>query len=95
MTFDDVRYASLAHAARALGLDPLTVAARVAHGYSREDALRGYLKGPGDSAAKPIEFNGKTYASQTQLAEQYGLAWRVVAKRIACGWTLEQALEIE
>lgn len=95
MTFEGVMYASLAHAARALGLDPKTIAARVAHGYSREDALRGELRGHAENAAKPIEFGGKVYASQTELAKCHGLTWQMVGKRLSRGWTMEQALEIE
>lgn len=98
LEFGGVRYPSLAQAARALGLDPRTIANRVAKGYTPEDALRGKLKGHtanAANAAKPIEFGGNTFPSQTELAERYGQLWRVVSKRMALGWTIEQALGIE
>jgi hypothetical protein len=95
LVFEGVRFASLAHAARAIGLDPGTVANRVAKGYSSEDALRGNLKGRTARAAQAIEFGGRVYTSRTELAKQHGLVWRVVGQRIAHGWTMTQALGID
>lgn len=59
LEFEGVQYGSLA-AAEALGLDPKLIAARVAKGYAREDALRGHLKGRA-GRGKAIEFRREVY----------------------------------
>ena len=93
--FEGVRHASLADAARFLGLAPRVIAGRVAMGYSREEALRGALKGPHSGSAKSIEFHGQMFASQEALAANYSQTWRAVWKRRQRGWTMEQALGID
>ncbi len=95
LAFDGVQYQSLADASKALGYDPKTIAGRIAKGYTPEDALRGNLKGRLPHRSKPIEFLGEVFLSQEKLAEQYGLPWRTVWKRLQRGWTMEQALGIE
>lgn len=90
-----VRYDSLVDASKALGLKPTTIAGRVAMGYSAEDALSGNLTGLSGNRAKPIEFKGKTYSSRDALCALHGETWRNVGRRIARGWTMEQALGLE
>ena len=92
--FEGVRYGSLVAAAEAMGLDPKRIAARVGHGYAREDALKGNLKGR-TGQGKPIEFRGEVYRSREQLCSKFGQTWSNVQRRLDRGWTMEQALQIE
>ncbi|MDP1686476.1 GIY-YIG nuclease family protein [Hydrogenophaga sp.] len=95
LTHDGISYGSLAEASRALGLDPLTVAARVSKGYSPEDALNGNLKGRSSHRSKSIEFRGQEYGSREELCRQFGQKWGNVLRRMNRGWTMEQALMLE
>jgi GIY-YIG catalytic domain len=95
LTHDGIRYGSLAEASRALGLDPLTVTARVAKGYSVEDALNGNLRGHSGHRSKSIEFRGREYGSREELCSQFGQRWGNVLRRMNRGWTIEQALMLE
>lgn len=95
LTHNGVDYRNLAEASRALGLDPSTIAARVANGYSVDDALTGNLKGNTGSRAKPIEFRGHEYESRDELCKQFGQRWGNVLRRVNRGWTMEQALMLE
>lgn len=95
LVFEGVRYSSLVEASEALGLILSAIAARVAKGYSVEDALRGNLKGHSAHRAKPIQFQGKTYRSRQELCSQFNQRWGNVQRRMNRGWTMEQAMLIE
>jgi hypothetical protein len=90
-----IHFTSLAEAARALGLNPATIAARVSKGYSVEDALNGNLTGHSAHRSKSIEFLGREYVSREELCRQFGQSWGNVQRRIARGWTMKQALMLE
>lgn len=95
LVYNGNQYSSLVEASQALGLSPATIAARVWRGYSTADALGGNLRPRHGSRLKPIEFQGKTYASHRELCSQYGETWSNVHRRVTRGWTMLQALGIE
>ncbi len=93
--FEGVRYGSLVEASRALGLSPDAVAARVAHGYSTDEALSGKLKPRVGHRSKPVSFAGSTYPSREALCAAHGQTWSNVTRRVGRGWTMEQALLLQ
>jgi hypothetical protein len=88
-------YASVAEAARATGQNPQNIRERLAAGKSIEEAFRlgedlNYYTG-----RKPVTFADVTYRSLAELAKAHNLAHGTFRQRLRCGWTIEQALEIE
>jgi len=100
ITVRGVRFDSIADAARAHGLSPLKVANRLRlHEWTPEQAVG--LEPPPPRSGAPIEVSitvdGKprTFPSIVKAAKALGLDSQTVSARIrACGWTVEQALEL-
>lgn len=86
------RYENLTLAAAAFGVKLATVKARIAHGYSIEDAFLGRIKPRVGTRGKQVEFDGVVYASLTTLGRNFNLTGALVSKRLKSGWTLAQAL---
>jgi len=95
VTYMGKKYPHLKALAEALGIDVSTFRARLARGYSLEDAVTGNMKPRRSTNAKSIEFEGKTFISRENLANTYGKAWSIVSKRLARGWTMRQALGVD
>ena len=88
-------YPHLAALAVELRLDPRTFRARIARGYSIEEAAQGKMRPRKSGQAKVIDVEGRQFSSQTELATAYGLEWSVVSKRLNRGWTMRQALGLD
>lgn len=88
-------YPHLKALADAIGIDAKTFRARLARGYSLEDAVTGNMKPRVSAAADSTVFEGITYQSKETLAKAHGASWSVVLKRLKRGWTMRQALGID
>lgn len=88
VTFNDVRYASLAAAAVAHGLDAATVAGRVRRGWSVAAAL----ETPPTKRGRPIQVAGNTFGSREEARAAAGLAESTVRARITRGLSLQDAI---
>ncbi len=95
VTYIGTTYPHLKALADALGIDAKTFRARLARGYSIEEAAKGLMKPRLSANAQTIDFEGKRYESKDSLAKAYGLSWSVAAKRLSRGWTLRQALGVD
>lgn len=95
VTYMGKKYPHLKALANELGIDAKTFRARLARGYSLEDAATGNLKSRSSTNAKSIDFGGIRYLSREHLAKARGNAWSKVSKRLSRGWTMCQALGID
>jgi DNA-directed RNA polymerase specialized sigma24 family protein len=93
-----VSFSSLAAAAKAMGLDRGTVAARLKKGWLLEEAL-----GVVPRSKKPVQRNrflvkvdGATIAfpSHAEAARAYGVPPHRLSRRLRAGWSIEQALGV-
>ncbi len=91
---DGRAYRTIKDACIAVGLDPKTIRARIHKGYSFDDAARGNLKPRKGNPKGQVRFRDVVYSSKSALAKQYGQKASNVQRRIARGWTLEQALRL-
>lgn len=75
----------------AWGIDPNTYSARIANGWSVEEALTGnrdYKAGP-----KPCtDHTGQTFSSIAEMCSAWHVRYSAYTSRIAKGWTIEEAL---
>lgn len=88
-------YPHLKALADACGIDAKTFRARLARGYSLEDAVSGNMKPRVSAAAETIDFEGKTYPSKESLAKAHGTTWSIASRRVRRGWTMRQALGLD
>jgi hypothetical protein len=88
-------YPHLKALADAVGIDSKTFRARLARGYSLEDAVTGNMKPRVSGAANTIEFEGTTYPSKGSLAKAHGTTWSIASRRLLRGWTMRQALGLD
>lgn len=95
VTYMGATYPHLKALADSLGIDAKTFRARLARGYSLEDAASGQMKPRVGGNSESIHFEGTTYPSKDDLAKTHGTSWSVVGKRLSRGWTMRQALGIE
>lgn len=92
VTYKGNKYPNLKALAEALGIDARTFRARLARGYSLEDAATGNMKPRVSGAADTIDFEGLTYPSKDSLAKAHGTIWSIVWKRLLRGWNMRQAV---
>lgn len=95
VTYMGKKYPHLKALAEALGIDAQTFRARLARGYSLEDAATGNMKPRVSGAAVTIDFEGTTYSSKDSLAKAHGANWSIVWKRLLRGWNMRQALGLD
>jgi group I intron endonuclease len=95
VTYMGEKYPHLKALAEALGIDASAFRARLARGYSVEDAAKGNLEPRRSPNAKSIDFEGIRYLSKEHLANAHGKEWSIVSKRLGRGWTMRQALGID
>lgn len=95
VTYIGKKYPHLKALADALGIDDKTFRARLARGYSLEDAVSGNMKPRVSAAAEAIDFEGRTYPSKDSLAKAHGTTWSIASRRILRGWTMRQALGLD
>jgi hypothetical protein len=95
VTYNGKQYPHLKALADSLGIDAKTFRARLARGYSLEDAATGQMKPRVGGNSKAIDFEGKKYPSKDSLATAHGTTWSVVGKRLHRGWTMRQALGLD
>ena len=95
VTYKGKQYRNLKLLADELGLDAKTFRARLARGYSLEDAASGQMRPRVSAMAAEIEFEGVTYRSQDALAKAHATKWSIVYKRLKRGWTMRQALGVD
>lgn len=89
------QYPHLKALAEELQIDPNTFRARLARGYSLEDAATGRMKPRVSVMAEAVDFEGKKYRSKESLAKAHGTTWSVVGRRLSRGWTMRQALDLD
>lgn len=90
--FNGKEYRDLVELSKAFGLDPRNVRARLNHGYSLEDAIRGNFRQRISGVAKAVTFRGQQFSSYQELGKAYGQKAANVLRRLGRGWTLDQAL---
>lgn len=95
VTYMGKNYPHLKALADAVGIDSKTFRARLARGYSLEDAVTGNMKPRVSGAANTIEFEGTTYPSKGSLAKAHGTTWSIASRRLLRGWTMRQALGLD
>lgn len=95
VTYMGEKYPHLKALADAIGIDAKTFRARLARGYSLEDAVTSKMKPRISGAADSIDFEGQTYQSKDSLAKAYGTTWSVASRRILRGWNMRQALGLD
>jgi GIY-YIG catalytic domain len=95
VTYNGKQYPHLKALADELKIDADTFRARLARGYSLEDAATGRMKPRVSAAAEAVEFEGKKYPSKDSLAKAHGTTWSVVGRRLLRGWTMRQALGLD
>jgi hypothetical protein len=95
VTYKEKRYPHLKALADELQIDANTFRARLAGGYSLEDAATGRMKPRVSAAAEAVEFEDRKYPSKDSLAKAHGTTWSVVWKRLRRGWTMRQALGLD
>ena len=88
-TFESCREAS-----QATGIKEATIVARLANGWTADEAL-GATKKRRRTTGKIVECEGVTFKSIFALADRYDVNRIRTRKRIASGWTPEQAVGVE
>ena len=92
VTYNGKQYSHLKALADELQIDANTFRARLARGYSLEDAATGQMRPRVSALAEAIDFEGKTYSSKDSLAKAHGTTWSVASRRLLRGWNMRQAL---
>lgn len=92
--FDGKIYESVAELALFLGIDPSTFRARLYKGKTVEQAAQGERK-PILGNRKTFQAFGKEWESHAAFGRHFGINYSVVRRRIARGWTMEQAVGLE
>ena len=91
-------FESVREASAFFGIEEGTLASRLRKGWSDDEACelvtRRIVKKQ-HPAAKTIECQGEKYSSIGELADAYGLAYRLVYKRLRLNWTPEQAVGLK
>ena len=95
VTYQGKHYRNLRMLADELGLDAKTFRARLARGYSLEDAVSGQMRPRISAMASKVEFEGVSYRSKDALAKAHNTQWPIVYKRLKRGWTMRQALGVD
>ncbi len=95
VTYKGKQYPNLKALADELQIDVDTFRARLARGYSLEDAATGQMKPRVSAVAEAVDFEGKKYPSKDSLAKAHGTTWSVVGRRLSRGWTMRQALNLD
>ena len=95
VTYKGKQYPHLKALADELQIDADTFRARLARGYSLENAANGQMRPRVSALAEAIDFEGKTYPSKDSLAKAYGITWSVASRRILRGWNIRQALGLD
>lgn len=95
VTYMGKSYPHLKALADELQIDANTFRARLARGYSLEDAAAGQMRPRVSALSETIDFDGKKYPSKDSLAKSHGTTWSVVGRRLLRGWTMRQALGID
>lgn len=95
VTYMGQNYPHLKALAEALGIDADTFRARLARGYTLEDAITGNMKPRVSGAAAAIDFEGTKYPSKDSLAKAHSTTWSIVSKRLVRGWNMRQALGLD
>jgi predicted GIY-YIG superfamily endonuclease len=92
-----VEYASVQVACDTLGVARANVNYRLRKGWSLDEAFSAVTFTRRTTlSAKPIEFNGVTYASLGEIAEEYGVPDTTLRRRVtSLGWTLDRAVSTE
>lgn len=85
------QYPSIRALAVAVGEAEGTFAKRLREGWTVHEAVTGKRKRP-PTHANAIEFRGAKFDSLTSLADHHNVKRLVFSKRIARGWSMEQAL---
>jgi len=93
--FQGTEYRDLVELANAYGVDPRNLRSRLSAGYSLKDAIESNFRPRVSGVAKAVTFQGKYFDSYRALGKAYGQKAGNVLRRLARGWTLEQALLIE
>ena len=95
VTYMGKEYPHLKALADELKIDAETFRARLARGYSLEDAATGRMKPRMSAIAEVIDFEGKTYPSKDKLAKAHGTTWSAASRRLLRGWNMRQALGLD
>lgn len=95
VTYMGEKYPDLMALSDALGIDAKTFRARLARGYSLEDAATGNMRPRVSGLADTIDFEGKKYPSKDSLAKAHGTTWSVASRRLVRGWSMRQALGLD
>jgi hypothetical protein len=93
LTLNGVVYPSIAAAARALRVNPITAQVRLNQGWSKEEAFS--LKETATQSRRKIVVRNLLFRSVSAAARHFGLSPRMVQTRRLRGWTFEQALDLE
>lgn len=94
VTVEGVQYKSISDAARHYGFTPPNVNARLALGWTLDEALGVAPRKRTNNMGRTISVNNIKYAKIKDAAEEYGFSGRFIANRLNLGLTPEQALEI-
>lgn len=95
VTYMGKNYPHLKALADELGIDADTFRARLARGYSLEDAATGRMNPRVSAMAEAIDFEDTTYPSKVSLAKAHGTTWSIASRRLLRGWTMRQALGLD
>ncbi|MBQ1348403.1 MAG: hypothetical protein IIY58_03445, partial [Aeriscardovia sp.] len=82
-----VAYSSKAEVARAFGISPQVIYAKLKKGWTLEQIV-----GLEEKVEPKINFRGKAYASERDLADAFGVSYLTYRNRVSRGWSQEEAL---
>ncbi len=88
-------FPSIRAAASHFGIDESVIQSRLANDWPPDEAvgLTSHKRKP--KSTKTVICKGKAFPNAWALAKAYGLKEQLVAKRLRCGWTPEQAVQLE
>ncbi len=90
VVYNEKEYSSKKQLCNELGVNYDAVIKRMSdYGYSLEDAVTKNIKGKNE---RIVEYNGKTYASISDLCKKYGIKKHIIYSRMSKGMTLEEAM---
>jgi hypothetical protein len=87
-------FSSIKAAAAEFGMNPGTVQARLAKGWTPDEAVGIVARSRSRRSTKPIVCAGEKYQSLAMLADAHDIKLKLVWRRLNLGWTPEQAVGI-
>lgn len=89
------KYGSVKNMCESHGIALMTLYGRLKRGMSIDEALNTELHSGVKDGVTYRDHNGKVWKTKKEMCDYYGITVEEVRKRLAAGWTLEEALTFE